>query len=84
LIVSVVTVAGKMFSTFLGVRLSGQPMPVATRAGFALAQIGEFSFIIASLGIALGKMDSFLYSVAVSVAVITTFTTPYLIRLANR
>lgn len=79
-IVSVLTVGGKIFSTFVGAKLAGESTQTATRSGFALAQIGEFSFIIASLGIALGKMDSFLYSVAVSVAVITTFTTPYLIR----
>lgn len=63
--------------------ISGQPRQIAIRAGFSLSQIGEFSFIIASLGISLGVMDKFLYPIVVAVSVITTFTTPYMIKLAK-
>lgn len=62
--------------------LSGQSLKVAMQCGFSMAQIGEFSFIIASLGISLQVMDSFLYPVVVAVSIITTFFTPYIIRTA--
>ena len=55
----------------------------AMRCGFSMAQIGEFSFIIASLGLSLGVISDFLYPVVVAVSVITTFLTPYMIRLAT-
>lgn len=83
-VISLVTIIGKIISTFIGARVTGQSANTSLRSGFALAQIGEFSFIIASLGLSLGKMDPLLYSLAVSVAVITTFTTPYLIRFSAR
>lgn len=63
--------------------LSGQPLGVAMRCGFSLAQIGEFAFIIASLGVSLGVTGHFLYPIVVAVSVITTFLTPYMIRLAG-
>ena len=63
--------------------LSGQPLPVAMQCGFSLSQIGEFAFIIASLGVSLGVTSSFLYPVVVAVSIITTFTTPYMIRVAQ-
>ena len=63
--------------------LSGQPLPVAMQCGFSLSQIGEFAFIIASLGVSLGVTSSFLYPVVVAVSIITTFTTPYMIRAAQ-
>lgn len=66
----------------LGFLLSGQPPKVAMQCGFSMAQIGEFAFIIASLGVSLGVTDKFLYPVVVAVSVITTFSTPYMIRLA--
>lgn len=62
--------------------LSGQSLKSAMRCGFSMAQIGEFSFIIASLGLSLGVIGDFLYPVVVAVSVITTFLTPYMIRLA--
>ena len=65
-----------------GFMLSGQSLKAAMRCGFSMAQIGEFSFIIASLGLALGVISDFLYPVVVAVSVITTFLTPYMIRLA--
>ena len=62
--------------------LSGESLKSAMRCGFSMAQIGEFSFIIASLGLSLGVISDFLYPVVVAVSVITTFLTPYMIRLA--
>src|SRR5574344_2864683 len=63
-----------------GFMLSGQPMKTAMRCGFSMAQIGEFAFIIASLGLSLGVIGRFLYPVVVAVSVITTFMTPYMIK----
>ncbi len=65
-----------------GVVLAGQPLKVAMQCGFSLTQIGEFAFIIASLGVSLNVTSSFLYPIVVAVSVITTFLTPYMIRLA--
>ena len=65
-----------------GVILSGQPLKVAMQCGFSLTQIGEFAFIIAALGVSLNVTSSFLYPIVVAVSVITTFLTPYMIRLA--
>ena len=65
-----------------GVILSGQSLKVAMQCGFSLTQIGEFAFIIASLGVSLNVTSSFLYPIVVAVSVITTFLTPYMIRLA--
>ena len=62
--------------------LAGQSLKSAVRCGFSMAQIGEFSFIIASLGLSLGVISPFLYPVVVAVSVITTFLTPYMIRFA--
>ena len=62
--------------------LGGQSLKSAMRCGFSMAQIGEFSFIIASLGLSLGVIGKFLYPVVVAVSVITTFLTPYMIRLS--
>ena len=62
--------------------LGGESLKSAMRCGFSMAQIGEFSFIIASLGLSLGVISAFLYPVVVAVSVITTFLTPYMIRLA--
>ena len=65
-----------------GVLLSGQPLKTAMQCGFSLTQIGEFAFIIASLGVSLKVTSHFLYPIVVAVSVITTFLTPYMIRLA--
>ena len=65
-----------------GVILAGQPLNVAMRCGFSLTQIGEFAFIIAGLGVSLNVTSDFLYPIVVAVSVITTFLTPYMIRLA--
>lgn len=66
----------------LGFLISGQSLKSAMQCGFSMAQIGEFSFIIASLGLSLGVIGDFLYPVVVAVSVITTFLTPYMIRLS--
>lgn len=65
-----------------GVLLSGQPLKISMQCGFSLTQIGEFAFIIASLGVSLHVTSDFLYPIVVAVSVITTFMTPYMIRLA--
>ncbi|MGM9674815.1 MAG: cation:proton antiporter [Bacteroidaceae bacterium] len=63
--------------------ISGQTLRTAMKCGFSMAQIGEFAFIIASLGLSLGVISQFLYPVVVAVSVITTFLTPYMIRAAD-
>ena len=74
---------GQAFFGSLGFLLSGQSLKSALQCGFSMAQIGEFSFIIASLGLSLGVIGDFLYPVVVAVSVITTFLTPYMIRLST-
>lgn len=71
-----------VFGSF-GYLISGQPLKTAMKCGFSMAQIGEFAFIIASLGLSLGVIGKFLYPVVVAVSVITTFLTPYMIRFAT-
>lgn len=83
LIITVVTLVGKTLSTALGALLSGQPLKTSVQAGMSLAQIGEFSFIIAQLGLTLHVTGEFLYPVAVAVSAVTTFTTPYMIKLSG-
>ncbi|MCD8092362.1 MAG: cation:proton antiporter [Bacteroides sp.] len=77
-----VLIGQSLFGT-LGVLLSGQPLKTAMQCGFSLTQIGEFAFIIASLGVSLHVTSHFLYPIVVAVSVITTFITPYMIRLAE-
>ncbi len=81
--ISLVTIVGKLVSTSIGALLSGQPLKQSVQAGMSLAQIGEFSFIIATLGLTLKVTSDFLYPIAVAVSALTTFTTPYLIRLSE-
>lgn len=81
-LVLTILVGQAVFGTF-SFMLSGQPLKPAMQCGFSMAQIGEFSFIIASLGLSLGVIGEFLYPVVVAVSVITTFLTPYMIRAAN-
>ena len=80
-LVGTILVGQAIFGTF-GFMLGGESLKSAMRCGFSMAQIGEFSFIIASLGLSLGVISNFLYPVVVAVSVITTFLTPYMIRLA--
>ena len=83
LVLTLVTIFGKSFFSAFGTLLSGQPLRVSLQSGFSLAQIGEFAFIIATLGYSLNVMSEFIYPIIVTISVITTFTTPYFIRLAN-
>lgn len=82
LLISLVTIVAKAFFSTVGVLMAGEPLKIAIQSGFSLAQIGEFAFIIASLGFSLGVMSEFVYPIIVAVSVITTFTTPYFIRLS--
>lgn len=83
LILSCVVIVGMIvFGTF-GMLITGQPLRIAMESGFSLTQIGEFAFIIASLGMSLGVLNPIIYPIVVAVSVITTFTTPYFIRLAD-
>ena len=66
-----------------GMLLTGQSLRVAIESGFSLTQIGEFAFIIASLGMSLGVLDAQIYPIVVAVSVVTTFTAPYFIRMAD-
>ncbi|MBQ0066937.1 MAG: cation:proton antiporter, partial [Phascolarctobacterium sp.] len=79
----VVTIIGKLIFSTSGVFLGGQSLNNSIHAGFSLAQIGEFSFIIAGLGTSLGVTSDFLYPIVVAVSVTTTFTTPYFINSAE-
>jgi CPA2 family monovalent cation:H+ antiporter-2 len=79
---TVVVLVGRVIFASLGVIASGQGLKVAIQSGFSLAQIGEFSFIIASLGMSLGVISNTLYPIIVAVSVITTFTTPYFIKMS--
>ncbi len=82
-IITLVTIFGKAFFSSCGVLLSGQDLKTSINSGFSLAQIGEFAFIIAALGVSLQVLDNFVYPIIVAVSVITTFTTPYFIRLST-
>ncbi|HKY62187.1 MAG TPA: cation:proton antiporter [bacterium] len=84
LVITAVVIAGKVFSVSLGTLLTGEGVRTSVRAGMSLAQIGEFSFIIAGLGLALNAIDEFLYPVAVAVSAITTLTTPWLIKSSDK
>ncbi len=81
-VIILVTLVGKLVFNSIGMLLSGQSLPNAVSSGFALAQIGEFAFIIASFGINLGIIDEYIYPIVVAVSVITTFTTPFCIKAA--
>ena len=82
IIIAAASIAGKMIFTTTGVRLAGESMKTAVQSGFSLAQMGEFSFIIASMGMSLGVTSASIYPIVIAVSVITTFTTPYTIKLA--
>jgi CPA2 family monovalent cation:H+ antiporter-2 len=83
LVISVVVILGQTTFATIGVLLSGQNLKTSLSAGFSLSQIGEFSYIIAALGLSLGVIQESLYQVIVSASVITIFATPYMMRLAN-
>ena len=83
LILSAVVIVGMIFFGTFGMLVTGQSLRVAMQSGFSLTQIGEFAFIIASLGLSLGVLDPTIYPIVVAVSVLTTFTTPYFIKMSN-
>ena len=82
-LITAMTIIGKFVSVAGGGLISGQGLKTSVQSGMSMSQIGEFSFIIATLGLTLNVTSDFLYPVAVAVSAITTFTTPYMIRLSE-
>ncbi len=83
LAITLVAMAGILIFSSLGALVAGAGLDTAVHAGFTLAQLGEFAFIIAALGVNMGVMRDFIYPVVIAVSVITTFTTPYMIKAAT-
>jgi monovalent cation:H+ antiporter-2, CPA2 family len=83
-VLTLAVIVGKVLAVTIGSFLAGHGRRTAMKAGMSLAQIGEFSFIIASVGVAAGAISSWMYPVAIAVSAITTLTTPLLIKLSNR
>jgi len=84
ILITIIFMISKITAITVGALITGQTLRTSVQVGFGLAQIGEFSFIIATLGMTLGVTSSFLFPIAVAVSLITTFTTPYLIRISHR
>lgn len=80
LVIAVTVILFKSFAATSGILLSGKPLRTAMQGGFCFCQIGEFSFIIAGLGLSFGVIDKNLYPIIVSVSILTTFVTPYMIK----
>ena len=81
-ILTFVTIFGQSISSTIGALISGQALKQAVQTGMSLSQIGEFSFIIATLGMSMNVTSSFLYPIVVAVSAITTFTTPFMVKMA--
>ncbi|HEY8270533.1 MAG TPA: cation:proton antiporter [Pseudobdellovibrionaceae bacterium] len=79
-LITIITIVGKLIGSGFGAVISGRSLKHSTQAGMSLAQIGEFSFIIATLGVSLNVVSDFLYPIIIAVSAVTTFTTPYMIR----
>lgn len=84
MILSLVTIIGKIVTTSFAALITGESVNTSVRVGFGMAQVGEFSFIIAALGLSLNVTSEILYPLVVAVSGITTFTTPYLIKISGR
>ncbi len=82
LAITIVVMTGKVAFSCCGFLVSGEPLKVAILGGFSLAQVGEFAFIIAALGMSLGVISDYVYPIIVAVSVLTTFTTPLMIKSA--
>lgn len=82
-LITVIVIAGKVFFSCFGFIISGQSLKTALLGGFSLAQVGEFAFIIASLGMSIGVLNAKVYPIIVAVSVITTFLTPMMIKAAE-
>ena len=80
IIITIVVIIGQMTFSVIGILLSGQSLRTAIRGGFSMMQIGEFSFIVATLGMSFGVISNFLYPIIVCVSVITAFATPFFIK----
>lgn len=83
LVMSIIVIVGMIFFGTLGMLLTGQSLRIAVESGFCLVQIGEFAFIIATLGTNLGVLQPTLYPIIVAVSVVTTFVTPYFIKWSD-
>jgi len=83
LILTFVTIFGQSISSTIGALISGQPLKQSVQTGMSLSQIGEFSFIIATLGMSMNVTSKFLYPVVVAVSAVTTFTTPFMVKMAT-
>lgn len=81
-ILTLITIFGQSISSTIGALLSGQPLKQSVQTGMSLSQIGEFSFIIATLGMSLNVTSAFLYPIVVAVSAVTTFTTPFMVKYA--
>ena len=84
IIISLVVIIGQMTFSVLGILLSGQSLHTAIRGGFSMMQVGEFSFIVATLGMSFGVISGFLFPIIVCVSVITAFATPFFIKKAEK
>ena len=82
-ILTLVVILGQSISSTIGALLSGQPLKQSVQTGMSLSQIGEFSFIIATLGMTLNVTSAFLYPIVVAVSAVTAFTTPFMVKFAN-
>lgn len=82
-ILTLVTIFGQSISSTFGALLAGQPLKQSVQTGMSLSQIGEFSFILASLGMALHVTSDFLYPIVVAVSAVTTFTTPFMVKFST-
>jgi len=83
MVLTIVTIFGQSISATIGALLSGQPLKQSVQTGMSLSQIGEFSFIIATLGMTLNVTSDFLYPIVVAVSAVTTFTTPFMVRYST-
>lgn len=83
LLLSIVVILGMIIFGTSGMLITGQTLKVSIQSGFSLTQIGEFAFIIATLGMSLGVLSPSIYPIVVAVSVLTTFTTPYFIKLST-
>lgn len=81
-ILTLITIFGQSISSTVGALISGQPLKQSVQTGMSLSQIGEFSFIIATLGMSMNVTSNFLYPVVVAVSAVTTFTTPFMVKMA--
>jgi CPA2 family monovalent cation:H+ antiporter-2 len=82
IILTFITIFGQSISSTIGALISGQPLKQSVQTGMSLAQIGEFSFIIATLGMSMNVTSNFLYPIVVAVSAVTAFTTPFMVKMA--